>query len=79
MAAMSSSVTNPILYGWLSSNIRREIVRMSWVIAKAGSALLSNRSTQSDNQAMQQNNTLIRSSGGDSTLNKSNNNPESHV
>ncbi|GFX41063.1 neuropeptide F receptor [Trichonephila clavipes] len=78
MAAMSSSVTNPILYGWLNSNIRREMVRMSWVIAKAGSALVSNRSTQSDNQAMQQNNTLIRSSGGDSTLNRSNN-PESHV
>ncbi|GFU20780.1 neuropeptide F receptor [Nephila pilipes] len=78
MAAMSSSVTNPILYGWLNSNIRREMVRMSWVIAKAGSALVSNRSTQSDNQAMQQNNTLIRSSGNDSTLNRSHN-PESQV
>lgn len=70
MVAMSSSVTNPILYGWLNSNIRREMVRMSWVIAKAGSALVS-RSTQSENQAMQQNNTLVRSSAGDSTLNRS--------
>lgn len=71
MVAMSSSVTNPILYGWLNSNIRREMVRMSWVIAKAGSALVCTRSTQSENQAVQQNNTLVRSSAGDSTLNRS--------
>lgn len=77
MAAMSSSITNPILYGWLNSNIRREMVRMGWVIAKAGSAFVSNRSSQSD-QVIQQNNTFIRSSGGDSTLNRSNN-PESQV
>lgn len=78
MAAMSSSVTNPILYGWLNNNIRREMVRMGGIIAKAGSALMSNRSSESDKQAIQQNNTIIRSSGGESTLNKSNN-PESNV
>lgn len=78
MAAMSSSITNPILYGWLNSNIRREMIRMGWVIAKAGSAFVSNRSSQTDNQVIQQNNTYIRSSGGESTMNKSNN-PESHL
>ncbi|XP_054715040.1 neuropeptide Y receptor type 5-like [Uloborus diversus] len=77
MTAMSSSVTNPILYGWLNSNIRREMVRVGWVIAKASSALVSNRSSHSDNYGMTQNNTLIRSSG-ESTLNKSNSH-ESHV
>ncbi|XP_015924839.2 neuropeptide Y receptor type 6-like [Parasteatoda tepidariorum] len=77
MTAMTSSITNPILYGWLNSNIRREMVRIGWVVAKASSALVSNRSSVTDNQRIQ-NNTLIRSSGADSTL-KSNNNPESQV
>ncbi|KAG8179622.1 hypothetical protein JTE90_002440 [Oedothorax gibbosus] len=78
MVAMSSSVTNPILYGWLNSNIRRELVQMSWVIAKAGTALVSMRSTHSENQAAQQSITQMRSSGGESTVNRSNN-PESKV
>ncbi|XP_035229615.1 neuropeptide Y receptor type 5-like [Stegodyphus dumicola] len=77
MTAMSSSVTNPILYGWLNSNIRREMVKLWWVLSKVGTAFVSNRSSQTDNQAVPQNHTMIRSSGGDSTLKS--NNPESHV
>lgn len=78
MAAMSSAITNPILYGWLNSNIRHEMIRMGSAIAKAGSAFVSNRSSQSDNQVIQQNNTFIQSSGGDFFPNRSNI-PESHV
>ncbi|XP_035231550.1 neuropeptide Y receptor type 5-like [Stegodyphus dumicola] len=77
MAAMSSSVTNPILYGWLNSNIRREMVKLGWAITKPGTGMVSNHGSQTDNQAIQQNNTMIRFSAGDSTLKSTN--PESHL
>ncbi|KFM76372.1 Neuropeptide Y receptor type 1, partial [Stegodyphus mimosarum] len=77
MTAMSSSVTNPILYGWLNSNIRREMVKLWWVLSKVGTAFVSNRSSQTENRSVPQNHTMIRSSGGDSTFKS--NNSESHV
>ncbi|XP_071041570.1 neuropeptide F receptor-like [Parasteatoda tepidariorum] len=78
MTAMTSSITNPILYGWLNSNIRREMVRMGCMIAKVSSALVSNRSSLTDNLRAQQN-TQIRSSGGESLNHRSNHNSESQV
>ncbi|XP_064484286.1 neuropeptide Y receptor type 6-like [Ornithodoros turicata] len=46
MVAMSSTTTNPIMYGWLNTNIRRELMG---VRTKVGTMLGFHRTSNSDN------------------------------
>ncbi|XP_035234087.1 neuropeptide Y receptor type 5-like [Stegodyphus dumicola] len=62
LVAMSSSVTNPILYGWFNSNVRRELRRIRIVATRHVFGPKPMKSERS-NGTMLCENTYIRSSG----------------